>query len=158
MEDGKIGNGFKGGAYDMGWQGELDEATEKLATQVIGAAIEVHRVLGPGYLEPVYEEALCKELSLRNIPWERQKVVEVLYKGDVVGVGRIDLLVGGRIVVELKSVDALLSVHAAQVNSYLKTTGYPLGILMNFNVLRLKDGLRRVVLKELDNEKITPGF
>lgn len=132
----------------MAWQGHLSPKTEGLATQVIGAAIDVHRLLGPGYVEQVYENALVRELSLRSIPWERQKEVIVRYKDEVVGTGRIDLLVDSTIVVELKAVEHLLPLHAAQLNSYLKSTGCSLGLLMNFNVVKLKHGLQRILLKK----------
>src|SRR5512134_2947555 len=99
----------------------LDEPGAKLdqlAHAVIGAAIEVHRLLGPGYVEAVYEEALCVELRLRGIPFMRQVTVPVDYKGHPVGEGRLDLLVGDLLVVELKAVEALAPVHSAQVISY----------------------------------------
>ena len=121
---------------------ELDE----LAQSVIGAAIEVHCHLGPGYLEGVYEEALAIELELRGIPFERQVPVSLDYKGHRVGEGRLDFLVGKELLVELKAVEALVPVHKAQVISYLKATGLHLGLLVNFNVSVLKGGIRRVVL------------
>ena len=116
-----------------------------LARQVIGAAIEVHRILGPGLLESVYEEALCIELTDRRVPFVRQPVVDLKYKGRPVGKGRLDLLVGNCVVVELKAVEALTNVHKAQLISYLKTTGHHLGLLINFNVAVLRDGIKRVV-------------
>ena len=119
---------------------EPDRQTDALANAVIGAAIEVHRMLGPGYLEGVYEESLAIELGLRGIPFERQKSVAAHYKGRPVGEGRLDMLVGGRLVVELKAVDALAPIHTAQVMSYLKTTGLLLGLLINFHVPLLKRG------------------
>lgn len=119
---------------------------DRLAHAVIGAAIEVHRVLGPGFLESVYEEALCVELKLSGIPYERQAVVAVDYKGHAVGESRLDLLIGGALIVELKAVDALAPIHSAQLISYLKATGRPLGLLINFNVPTLKEGIRRIVL------------
>jgi len=119
---------------------------DQLTHEVIGAAIEVHRTLGPGYLESVYEEALAIELALRGIPFTRQVVIAVDYKGHSVGESRLDLLVGGQLVTELKAVEALAPIHSAQVISYLKTTGHPLGLLINFNVGYLKDGVKRVVL------------
>jgi GxxExxY protein len=125
---------------------EPDKEVDDLARRVIGAAIEVHRHLGPGYLESVYEEALAVELGLRGIPFERQKPVVVDYKGHGVGQGRLDLLVGDCLIVELKTVDAFAPIHRAQVISYLKTTGLCLGLLINFKVRQLKDGVRRVVL------------
>ncbi len=127
---------------------EPGKDVDELAHTVIGAAIEVHRVLGPGYLENVYEEALAVELRLRNIPYERQKGLAVDYKGHAVGEGRLDLLVGGRLLVELKAVEALAPIHTAQVISYLKVLRLPLGLLINFNVSVLKGGLKRVVLSD----------
>lgn len=121
---------------------------DRLANAVIGAAIEVHRVLGPGYVESVYEEALAVELELRGIPFARQIPAAVDYKGHAVGEGRLDLLVGGKLVVELKAVEALAPIHSAQVISYLKATGHELGLLINFNVALLKEGIRRIVLSK----------
>ncbi len=117
-----------------------------MAHAVIGAAIEVHSVLGPGFFESVYEEALCVELGLRDIPFARQEVVAVDYKGHPVGEGRLDLLVDGCLIVEIKAVDAFAPIHLAQVISYLKTTGWQLGLLINFNVPILKDGIKRIVV------------
>ena len=137
---------------------EPDLRTDDLARAVIGAAIEVHRLLGPGYLESVYEQALAIELELRNIPFERQKPIRVNYKGREVGEGRLDLLVGGSLIVELKAVDALAPIHTAQVMSYLKTTHYPLGLLINFNVPVLKAGIKRIVLTDApDIQAVHPG-
>ena len=124
---------------------EPDQRVDQFAHAVIGAAIEVHRALGPGYIESVYEEALCVELGLRRIPFERQVAVAVQYKGHAVGEGRIDLLVGEHLVVELKAVEELGRVHTAQVISYLKATRCQLGVLINFNVPVLRDGIKRVV-------------
>ncbi|MCX7855588.1 MAG: GxxExxY protein [Anaerolineae bacterium] len=118
-----------------------------LSNRIIGAALEVHRQLGPGLLESAYEECLAYELSLSNIPFERQKPVPVVYKGIRLDCGfRVDLLVGNLVVVELKAVDALMPVHQAQVLTYLKLTGCRLGLLINFNVVRLREGIKRVVL------------
>jgi GxxExxY protein len=127
---------------------EPDPTLNRLTGEVIGAAIEVHRVLGPGLLESLYEEALCVELGLRGIRFARQPAVELSYKGHPVGKGRLDLLVDNVLVVELKSVEALNAVHKAQVISYLKTTGYPLALLINFNVRILKDGIVRIIRSE----------
>lgn len=124
---------------------EPEPELDRLAHEAIGAAIEVHRVLGPGLLESVYEEALCVELSLRGLAFVRQPSVDFLYKGRPVGQGRLDLLVGDALVVELKSVEALTETHKAQVISYLRMTGYHLGLVINFNVPRLKDGIKRIV-------------
>ena len=112
---------------------EPDGLTDGLAHEVIGAAIEVHRHLGPGYLEGIYEESLAIELGLRGIQYERQKTVAVDYKGCDIGQGRVDFVVGGRLVVE-------------QVISYLKALSYALGLLINFNVPALRAGIQRVVL------------
>jgi GxxExxY protein len=125
---------------------EPDPETDELAHAVIGAAIEVHRILGPGFLEAVYEQALCVELRLRSIPFERQKPAKVEYKGEYVGEGRLDLLVNDRLIVELKALREVAPIHTAIVLSYLKATGRRLALLINFNVPRLKDGVRRLVL------------
>jgi GxxExxY protein len=125
---------------------EPNKDVDRLAHAVIGAAIEVHRHLGPGFLEGVYEEALAVELALRGIPFERQKPVPVSYKGQDVGEGRVDFLVARGLLVELKAVEALAPVHQAQVISYLKATGLHLGLLINFNVPVLRAGIKRVVL------------
>ena len=125
---------------------EPDEELDRLAHAVIGAAIEVHRHLGPGFLEAVYEEALCVELSSRQIPFVRQAPVAVRYKGHAVGESRLDVLVANALVIELKAVVAIAPVHVAQVMSYLKATGHKLGLLINFNVPFLKSGIKRIIL------------
>ncbi len=125
---------------------EADSELNRLSEQVIGAAIEVHRELGPGFLESVYEEALCCELTTRKIAFGRQVVVAVNYKGVMVGENRLDLLVDKRLIVELKAVEEIEPIHRAQVISYLRATGLFLGLLINFNVPVLKDGIRRIVL------------
>ena len=125
---------------------EPDKEIDQMAHEVIGAAIEVHRILGPGFLESVYEEALCVELKLRGIPFERQLAVGVQYKGEKVGDGRMDILVNDELIVELKTVDILAPIHVAQTLSYLKATGHALALLINFNVSVLKDGIKRVIL------------
>ncbi len=124
---------------------EPENRVDALAHAVIGAAIEVHRQLGPGFLESVYEEALCVELEDRQIPFERQKEISVLYKGRQIGQQRIDLLVGESLIVELKAIEALAEIHKAQVISYLKATRLSLGLLINFNVPILKNGIQRIV-------------
>ncbi|HET6314183.1 MAG TPA: GxxExxY protein [Chloroflexia bacterium] len=125
---------------------ELAVELNRLSHDVIGAALEVHRVLGPGFLESVYEEALCLELELRGIPFARQAPLPVWYKGRIVGEGRMDLLVGGCLVIELKAVEVLAQIHAVQLLTYLRATGHKLGLLINFNVAVLKHGIKRVVL------------
>ena len=124
---------------------EPDRETDALARAVIGAAIEVHRHLGPGFLESVYEEALCVELRLRGIQFQQQLRTKVKYKGEPVGEGRLDFLVGDRLVVELKSVRDVTPIHKAIVISYLKSTQRSLALLINFRVTCLKDGIQRVV-------------
>ncbi|MFN0146771.1 MAG: GxxExxY protein [Dehalococcoidia bacterium] len=123
---------------------------DDFARRVIGAAIEVHSTLGPGFLESAYEEALSVELRLRAIPFARQVAVELGYKGEAIGPARLDFLVGGRLVVELKSVETLLPVHIVQVRSYRRATGCSLGLLINFNVTQLRSGgIKRVVFSDL---------
>jgi len=113
---------------------------------IVDAAIEVHRVLGPGLLESAYEEALCHELNLRGITFERQKAMPVTYKGVKLNCGyRLDLLVDGLVVVELKAVERIEPVFEAQLITYLKLTGLWLGLLLNFNVPVMKRGIRRMV-------------
>ncbi len=124
---------------------ETTERQEELVTRFIDAAIEVHRELGPGYDESVYENALVIEMKLRGIPFERQKSIEVFYKGTGVGEGRLDLFLDGEVVVELKAVDQLNEKHVAQVISYLKATKKPLGLLLNFHEFLLKKGLKRII-------------
>ena len=123
---------------------DRDQANE-LSGSVIGAAIEVHRVLGPGFLESAYEQAMCIELRERGIPFRSQVAVELGYKGHAVGQSRLDLLVAGKLVVELKAVERLTPLHEQQLLSYLKSTGHSLGLLINFNVSALRQGVRRVV-------------
>jgi len=119
----------------------------ELSHSTIGAAIEVHRLLGPGLLESAYEECLAREFVLRTIAFERQKPAPVVYKDVKLECGyRMDFLVEGRIVVELKAVEALAPVHEAIVLTYLRLSGCKLGLLINFNVTALKDGIRRFVL------------
>ncbi len=114
---------------------------------MIGAAIEVHRALGPGLLESAYEECLCRELSLRNMPFVRQLSLPVEYKGVKLDCAyRLDLLVASSVVVEIKAVSVLEPIHAAQLLTYMKLGGWSLGLLINFNVPILSDGIRRMVL------------
>lgn len=117
----------------------------ELSHELIGAGIEVHRELGPGLLESAYEGAYSHELTLRGIPHVRQKMMPVHYKGVLIETGyRIDILAEDRLVVELKAVEKLLPIHSAQLITYLRLGDYPLGLLMNFNVLKLVDGIERV--------------
>jgi len=127
---------------------EDTESTEKdpLTYAVIGAAMEVHRIIGPGLLESIYEEALCHELALRGLRCERQKAVEVIYKDIVIKGQRLDLLVDGALVVEIKSVSTLPEVALAQTLSYLRTTDLKRALLINFGERLLKDGIKRISL------------
>jgi GxxExxY protein len=118
---------------------------EEIAKAVIGAAIEVHRELGPGFLESIYRRALAYELSLRRIVVEQEKEIVVRYKDIQVPGQRLDLLAGGRVIVELKCVEEFAPIHQAQLISYLKATGLRLGLLMNFKAAVLKDGIKRIV-------------
>jgi len=120
------------------------DGLEKLATQIVNAAFEVHRELGPGLLESTYEMAFCHELHVAGLRFERQKDMPVAYKGIKLDLGyRLDVLVEGEILVELKAVEELLPIHEAQLLSYLKHADKPLGFLINFNVPLIRDGIRR---------------
>ena len=118
---------------------------DRLSGEVIGAAIEVHRYLGPGLLESAYELALEHELRLRGLAVERQKAVVLKYKTIELGDGfRLDLLVDDRLLVEVKAIDCILSIHEAQLLTYLRLSGKHLGLLINFNVPVLKTGIKRI--------------
>ena len=122
------------------------ERLDRITEAIIGAAIEVHRVLGPGLLKSAYEAYLHHELVQRGLQVEVQKPLPVVYRGVTLECGyRLDLVVEDAVVVEIKAVDALVPIHEAQLLSYLKLSGYRVGVLMNFNVLKLKDGIRRRV-------------
>ena len=124
----------------------MSTSMRELTGTIIGAAIEVHEALGPGLLESAYEECLCRELTVRRVHFERQRHLPVEYKGLRLDCGyRLDLVVAGLVVVELKTVEKLLDIHRAQVLTYLRLGGYKLGLLINFNVPYLKDGVQRVV-------------
>jgi GxxExxY protein len=118
----------------------------KITEQIIGCAIEVHRQLGPGLLESIYESALCVELEYRGLKYERQKALSVNYKGHPIGEFKIDLLIENTVVVELKSVERFDPVFEAQLLSYMKLGRYKLGLLINFNSALLKDGIKRLIL------------
>ncbi|TWT88507.1 hypothetical protein Mal64_19900 [Pseudobythopirellula maris] len=126
---------------------EPSAEVDRLASAVVDAAMEVHRTLGAGFLESVYQKALETELRFRAVPYEREWPIALSYKGEAVGEARLDFMVGGKLVVELKAVETLHPIHHAQVLNYLKATGHELGLLINFNVPLLKDGgIKRVVL------------
>lgn len=130
----------------------MDE--NKASKLVIGAAIEVHRIFGPGLLESAYASALAVEFALRKIPFEKEKELPVIYKGRKLDTGfRADFLVGGNLIVEIKAVQVITEIHFAQVMNYLKLSNCKLGLLLNFNVKYLRDGIRRVAndLPESEN-------
>ena len=124
----------------------IESEVELVANQVIGAAIEVHRQLGSGFIEKIYQEALCLELDARRIPFERERAVVVVYRGVSIPGQRIDLIVARKVVVELKAATRIDVASEARVISYLRTTGLRLGLLLNFNSRTMKEGLKRVVL------------
>lgn len=119
---------------------------DTLTKRIIGCAIEVHRCLGPGLLESTYETAMCVEMDLAGIAYERQLSVPVIYKGKTIGEYRLDLLVEDAVVVEIKSVERFDPIFEAQVLTYLRVTGKKVGLLFNFNSQLLKNGVRRFVL------------
>ena len=121
-----------------------------IATKVIGAAIDVHRVLGPGLLENSYEQCLAYKTRQLGLDIEQQKPVPIVYEEVHLECGyRLDMVVNGKLVVEVKSVESLHDIHFAQTLTYMKFGGYRLGLLVNFNVVRLKDGIRRVINGQL---------
>jgi GxxExxY protein len=120
---------------------------EQTTEAIIGAAIEVHRELGPGLLESAYEECFCHELHLRSLNFQRQVALPVVYKGLKLDCGyRLDVIVENLVVVELKAIEQILPIHQAQLITYLKLTGKKVGLLINFNVAILKNGIVRRVL------------
>lgn len=123
----------------------LDDNTELLIKSIIGAAIDVHRELGPGYLEKVYEQAMSLELRHHGLAHATQVPVAIHYKGVKIHGQVLDMVVEGKIILELKSVERLLSVHEAQILSYLKSTGLCAGLLINFKEQLVKDGIKRFV-------------
>jgi len=123
----------------------MSTTINELSGIVIGAAIEVHKVLGPGLLESAYETCLCHELQLINITFERQKPLPVIYKGDNLDCGyRLDVVVQGILVLEVKACDRIEPIHQAQLLTYLKLSGLSLGLLLNFYVPVMRDGIVRV--------------
>ena len=119
---------------------------DELSNSIIGAAIEVHKVLGPGVLESAYEECLCYELKQRGMPFERQKPLPLVYKDIHLDCGyRVDILVDKLVIIELKAVERIEPIHEAQILTYLKLSNLWLGLIINFNVPVLKDGIKRIV-------------
>ena len=120
---------------------------DELSNKVIGCALEVHKNLGPGLLESTYEQCLAHELKMANIPFRLQHPLPVEYKGIKLDCGyRVDLFIDGKMIIELKSVERILPIHQAQLLTYMKLTGVSIGLLINFNVQYLKDGIKRMVL------------
>jgi len=138
MGTGEIKNGIK-----REWEPEPE--LDMLARAVIGVAIEVHRILGPGLLESIYEEAMCVELASAGIPFARQVPLKINYKAREIGTARLDLLVDRKLIVELKAVESIAQIHVAQVLSYLRFARLGLGLVVNFNVTELRQGIKRVV-------------
>jgi GxxExxY protein len=127
----------------------------KLSNSIIGAAIEVHMILGPGLLESAYEECLCKELDLRDLSFERQRPLPIEYKGDKLDCGyRLDIVVEDGIILELKACEKIEAIHRAQLLTYLKLSKVSLGLLLNFNVPLMRDGIVRIVNDFNENIKI----
>lgn len=122
----------------------MEDLRNELTSAVIGAAIEVHQTLGPGYLESGYEEALCVEFGRRSIPFDRQYAFALTYKDAQTGRGRLDLLINGQLVVELKAIEKPLPIRTAQVISYRKALDLKLGLILNFNTTVVKQGIKRV--------------
>jgi GxxExxY protein len=123
----------------------------KVTETIIGASIEVHKALGPGLLESAYEECLCHELSLKSLQYDRQRKLPLTYKGVQLDCGyRIDLFVEERVIVELKTIDKLSPIHDAQLLTYMKLANSSVGLLINFNVPVLRNGVRRKVLNHVD--------
>ena len=125
----------------------MNPPIDQLTHEVIRASIEVHRKLGPGLLESAYQECLCRELILRGIPFERERPLPLEYKGIRLECGyRVNIVVGGIVAVEIKAVEALAPIHDAQLLTYLRIGGWRVGLLINFNVVVLKDGIHRKIL------------
>jgi GxxExxY protein len=139
-------------ALQSGWLMEI--VTTPLGRVVIGCAIEVHKAIGPGVLESMYEEASAHEFGLRGLAFKRQVCLPVTYKGVNLGTGyRVDFVVEGELVVELKTVERLLPVHDAQVLTYLRVLNLPQGLLINFNVPLLKRGIRSILNSRATNRE-----
>lgn len=126
----------------------IDMYENEISEKIIGCAIEVHKILGPGLLESAYEECLFFELKKAGLRVEKQKSLPLVYKDIKLDAGyRIDLLVENKVVIELKAIEAINDIHLAQVLTYLKISGCKLGLILNFNVLKLTDGIKRLVNK-----------
>jgi GxxExxY protein len=124
----------------------LDDEVECVVRRVIGSCLAVHRALGPGLLEAIYVRAVCIELAACGLPFEREKEIPVSYREQLIYVQRLDIVAANRVLIEVKSVERLQPVHQAQVVSYLRASGLRVGLLVNFNVPILKQGLKRIIL------------
>ena len=127
---------------------QIDQTINDLSYKVIGAAIEVHRELGPGLMPHVYKNSLAIEMGMQKIPFVRQLMADVHYKGECVGEGCVDFLVEDRLVVAVRAMDTLTPLETAKVLAQLKVAKRPLGLLMNFNTLVMKDGIRRIIASQ----------
>jgi GxxExxY protein len=130
----------------MAVHARLTPTTERIASECVDVGFDVHRALGPGFKERIYQDAYCLELQLRGIGFEREKSILVRYKNWDIPGQRVDLIVGGLVLVEIKAVPQLHAIHTAQTLSYLRTTGLRLGLILNFNTKLLKHGLKRIIL------------
>jgi GxxExxY protein len=136
----------------------VDAPFNPVTRNIIGAAIEVHRILGPGLMESTYSTCMQYELASRKLRFAAQRAIPIVYKGATLDTQyRIDLLVEDLVVVELKSVDRLQPIHRAQVLTYMRLTGCPAGLVINFNVMRLVDGVKRVILTGADAAGLRPA-
>lgn len=134
---------------------QIPAEIESLATQTVQAALAVHRALGPGLLESAYQQCMAIELSLAGVSVEREKILPLVYRGHPIETAyRLDLIVGGKLLVELKAVDAVAHVHEVQVVTYLKLLKLPLGLLINFNVPLIKNGISRILNLDFQTEVV----
>lgn len=130
---------------------EKDYPDKELTEKIIKAAINIHRILGPGFTETVYEGAFEIELRLMGLGFSRQKEINVIYKNSVAATYRLDYLIEDRVIVELKSIDKFNDIHIAQLLSYLKASSLPVGLLFNFNVTKMTEGIKRVILSSANS-------
>jgi len=137
---------FKNSVNSVVASSSKDYPLKDVTERIISCAIEVHSTLGPGLLESVYEEALAQELTIRGIAYEKQKEIALKYKGKEIGKHRIDFLIENEVIVELKAVETMVKIYEAQILTYLKAMDKRVGLLINFNVERLKDGIKRRIL------------
>ena len=137
---------FKSSVNSVVASSQKEYPLKEITGEIISCAIEVHSTLGPGLLENVYEEALSHEFTLRGIAYDRQKEISLKYKGKDIGRHRIDFLVEDEVILELKAVEAMNKIYEAQLLTYLKAMNKRIGLLLNFNVERLKEGIKRLII------------